>query len=181
MIEAQKTHTHQNAHFSKVWFWFLNFLKYFLSSFELISSSYVCFLSFKIQTKIFQNFTNHQKDFSKIVLAKVGQLGGRPCLLQARTVDRSSGNWGCARFWSSGRSTGRCCGRPSGRPTISSQLSIWHGRPTGRLGVLTFIESTDRPLVCRQSDCFVLVIFKMFKKKTWKVDFEGQFIPLLCL
>ena len=39
------------------------------------------------------------------------------------------------------------CGRPSGRPTVSSQLSVCLGRPTGRPGRANgqIFESTGRP------------------------------------
>ena len=94
-------------------------------------------------------FQNSNKNYLKIlfnfkyyfdpVFGLGRSTGGRLCLLQARTVDRTIdrtfGNWGVHVVHIPGQPIGRpvsYCGRPGGRPTVTSLISVKHGRPTGR-------------------------------------------------
>ena len=146
------------------------------------------FSIFQNSNKNILKFYISSKRFFKNYFGQGRSTGGRPCLLHARTADRtvdqSSGNWGCVRY-ARFRSTGPCCGRP----TVSSQLSVCHRRPTGRserANGHNFQKSGQpdgRPWVCclGKNNLFFEINFKTcFDFKNVVCWIEGQFLPLSC-
>ena len=111
-------------------------LKFFKIFFYQVLNLYLVAMYVSYLPKSKQKYFKILHIFKKIFQNCFGQ-GRSTVPIQARTVDhtvdRSSGNWGCAHCACS-LSTGPCCGRPDGRLTVSRLASVCYGRSTGRSG-----------------------------------------------